>query len=141
MIEYNIVQREITVGFSPGPKYLAVIDRGSKMTQEQLADRIADMSSLAYNDVLSAIAALQMVIAEATMSGITVQLDQLGNFTPYLKSMDIDTKEEVDTSTIKRLRVNFNPNVRFKNKLKSTGFVSKNSVPKGLIDYTPVVTP
>ncbi len=68
-------------------------------------------------------------------------MDQLGNFTPYLKSKAMDTKEEVDSSTIKRLRVNFNPNVRFKNKLKTTGFVFKDPVPKGLVDYTPVVTP
>lgn len=141
MIEYNIVQRVVTVGFSPGPKYLAVIDRGSMMTQEQLADRISETSSLAYNDVVSALAALQMTITEAVMSGMTVQLDQLGNFTPYLKSKAMDTKEEVDSSTIKRLRVNFNPNMRFKRKLKSTGFVFKNPVPKGLVDYTPVVTP
>ena len=73
MINYNVVKRNISTGFNPGEKYLAVIDRSGIMTQEQLADRISEMSSLAYNDVLSALAALQMVIADATMNGITVQ--------------------------------------------------------------------
>lgn len=141
MINYNVVSRDVRVGFNPGIRYMAVIDRNGIMTQEQLADRIAEMSSLAYNDVLSALAALQMVIADATMSGITVSLDQLGNFTPFLKAKTMETKEEVDSTTIKRLKVNFYPNVRFKNKLKTTSFMFKDPVPKGLVDYTPVVTP
>ena len=139
MINYNVVKRNIATGFNPGEKYLAVIDRSGILTQEQLADRIAEMSSLAYNDVLSALAALQMVISDATMSGVTVQLDQLGNFTPFLKSKAMETEEEANSESIQRLRVNFHPNVRFKNKLKSTGFIYKNPVPKGLV--IPAVTP
>ncbi|MDD2288467.1 MAG: hypothetical protein PHY55_06485 [Bacteroidales bacterium] len=139
MINYNVVKRNIATGFNPGEKYLAVIDRSGILTQEQLADRIAEMSSLAYNDVLSALAALQMVISDATMSGVTVQLDQLGNFTPFLKSKAMETEEEANSESIQRLRVNFYPNVRFKNKLKSTGFIYKNPVPKGLV--IPAVTP
>lgn len=139
MINYNVVKRNISTGFNPGEKYLAVIDRSGIMTQEQLADRIAEMSSLAYNDVLSALAALQMVISDATMSGVTVQLDQLGNFTPFLKSKAMETEEEANSESIQRLRINFYPNVRFKNKLKSTGFIYKNPVPKGLV--IPAVTP
>ena len=139
MINYNVVKRNIATGFNPGEKYLAVIDRSGILTQEQLADRIAEMSSLAYNDVLSALAALQMVISDATMSGVTVQLDQLGNFTPFLKSKAMETKEEANSESIQRLRVNFYPNVRFKKKLKSTGFIYKNPVPKGLV--IPAVTP
>jgi len=133
MVNYNIVQRAISVGLTPGDKYICVINRNGIMGQEQLADRIAEMSSLAYNDVLSALAALQTVIADSTMSGITVQLDQLGNFTPFLKAKAVDTEDEANAESIKRLRVNFYPNVRFKNKLKSAGFAFKYPVPKGLV--------
>ena len=133
MVNYNIVQRAISVGLNPGDKYICVINRNGVMSQEQLADRIAEMSSLAYNDVLSALAALQMVIADATMNGITVQLKQLGNFTPFLNSKAVETENEANAQSIKRLRVNFYPNVRFKNKLKSAGFAFKYPVPKGLV--------
>ena len=133
MVNYNVVKRPISVGLTPGDKYICVINRNGIMTQEQLADRIAEMSSLAYNDVLSALAALQMVIADATMSGITVQLDQLGNFTPFLNSKAVDSEADANVESIKRLRVNFYPNVRFKKKLKSTGFAFKYPVPKGLV--------
>lgn len=133
MVNYNVVKRAISVGLNPGDKYICVINRNGVMSQEQLADRIAEMSSLAYNDVLSALAALQMVIADATMNGITVQLDQLGNFTPFLNSKAVDSEADANVESIKRLRVNFYPNVRFKKKLKSTGFAFKYPVPKGLV--------
>ena len=133
MVNYNIVKRAISVGLTPGDKYICVINRNGVMGQEQLADRIAEMSSLAYNDVLSALAALQTVIADATMSGITVRLDQIGTFTPFLKAKAVATEDEANVESIKRLRVNFYPNVRFKNKLKSAGFAFKYPVPKGLV--------
>ena len=133
MVNYNVVKRPISVGLTPGDKYICVINRNGIMKQEQLADRIAEMSSLAYNDVLSALAALQMVIADATMSGISVQLDQLGNFTPFLKAKAVDAEIDANVESIKRLRVNFYPNVRFKKKLKSAGFEFKYPVPKGLV--------
>jgi hypothetical protein len=67
------------------------------------------------------------------MNGITVNLDQLGNFTPFLNSKAVATEDEANVESIKRLRVNFYPNVRFKNKLKSAGFAFKYPVPKGLV--------
>lgn len=134
MIYYTKVKRNITTGYNPGEKYLAVISRNGVLTQEQLADRIASASSLAYNDVLSAIAALQMEIVDATMNGVTVRLDQLGNFTPYLEAKAMGTEIEADSTSINRTKVIFFPNVRFKNRLKSTGYIYRDPMPKGFID-------
>jgi hypothetical protein len=66
------------------------------------------------------------------MNGQTVELDQLGNFTPYVLVTDKDTFEEVDASTIKRIRVNFVPNKLFKTKLKSSGYEYRDPAPTGL---------
>lgn len=132
MLHYTIVKRMIPVGDTPGEKFLAVISRNGIMSQEQLIERIAAASSLAENDVLSAIRALQMEIVNATMNGITVKLDQMGNFTPYLKANAMHSIDEVDASTIRRVRINFHPNARFKSKLKSTGYEYRNPAPKGL---------
>ncbi|MCK9163738.1 MAG: HU family DNA-binding protein [Bacteroidales bacterium] len=132
MFNYTKVKRMIVVGANPGLKYVAVISRNGSMSEEQLIERIASASSLAENDVLSAIRALQMEIVNATMNGITVHLNQLGNFTPYLKANAMETIEEVDAKTIKRVKVNFNPNARFKSKLKSSNFEYRDPAPKGL---------
>jgi len=143
MINYTKVSRSITVGYNPGMKYLASLVRNGVLTQERLCDRISAASSLAYNDVLSCIAALQAEIVEATMDGITVELDQLGRFTPYLLAKAMETAEEVDVTTIKRTRVNFKPNSRFLNRLKTTGYTYKEVIPKGYVDpnATPPVIP
>ena len=74
------------------------------------------------NHVLSCLRQLQIEIASAMMNGQTVELNQLGNFIPYLLAKPKNTLEKVDTSTIKRTRVNFVPNKLFKNKLKSSGY-------------------
>ena len=132
MFNYTKVKRRIVTGTTPGIKFLAIISRNGTMSEEQLIERIAAASSLAENDVLSAIRALQGEIVNATMNGITVELDQLGNFTPYLRAKAMETLEEVDASTIKRVRVNFNPNQRFKSKLKSTGYEYRDPAPTGL---------
>ena len=133
MFNYTSIMKKISVGTNPGEKFIAVISRNGVMTEEDLIQRIASASSLAENDILSAIRALQMVITEETMNGTTVQLNQLGNFTPYLSAKAMDTAEEVDASTIRGIKVNFRPNVRFKNKLKTAYFEYRNPMPKGLV--------
>ncbi len=133
MMNWTSIKKKISVGTNPGEKFVAVISRNGIMSEEQLIERIAGASSLAENDILSALRALQMVITEETMNGTTVQLTQLGNFTPYLKAKAMATAEEVDASTIKGIKVNFKPNVRFKNKLKAAYYEYRNPMPKGLV--------
>ncbi len=133
MFHYTRIKKKISTGSNPGLKHIAVISRNGSMSEEQLIQRIAGASSLAENDVLSALRALQIVITDATMNGITVKLNQLGTFTPYLKARAMESAEEVDASSIKGIRVNFRPNVRFKDKLKSAYFEYRNPAPKGLI--------
>ena len=134
MIYYTKVTRNVPVGYNPGQKFLCAIVRSAPISQEQLCDRVAAASSLAYNDVLSAIAALQMEIVEACLSGQSVQLDQLGLFTPYLNVKAVETAEEADVTTIRRTKINFVPNQRFKNRLKTVGYTYKEVIPKGYVD-------
>ncbi len=132
MLFYTKVKRRIAVGTTPGIKFIAVISRNGFLSQEQLIKRISGASALAEGDVLACLRQLQIEIADSTMNGITVELDQLGNFTPYLKANAKDTLEEVDASTIKRTRVNFVPNKLFKTKLKSSGYEYRDPAPTGL---------
>ena len=132
MLNYTKVKRRIAVGATPGVKFLAVISRNGVVSQEQLITRISGASALAEGDVLACLRQLQIEIASATMNGQTVELDQLGNFTPYVQAAAKETLEEVDASTIKRTRVNFVPNKLFKTKLKSSGYEYRDPAPTGL---------
>lgn len=137
MINYAVSKRRIVVGATPGVKFLAVIIRSSKVSQEDLITRISGASALAEGDVLSCLRQLQIEISSAVRAGQSVELDQLGMFTPYLNVSTKETEEEVDASTIKRVRVNFTPNSIFKGKLKATSIEFKNPTITGL--QTPVV--
>lgn len=132
MINYAKTKRRIVVGATPGIKFLAVLVRSSKVSQEDLITRIAAASSLAEGDVLSCLRQLQIEISASVQAGASVELDQLGMFTPYLKVTVKDTIDEVDASTIKRVRVNFTPNSLFKNKLKTTAIEFKDPTITGL---------
>ena len=132
MFNYTKVSRLISTGANPGLKFIGVISRNGTMSEDQLIERIAAASSLAEGDVLSCLRQMQLEIASATLNGITVQLNQLGSFIPYLKAYAMDDIDAVDASSIKRVKVNFYPNVRFKNKLKNAKFEYRNPAPKGL---------
>jgi predicted histone-like DNA-binding protein len=139
MLNYTKVKRRIAVGATPGVKFLPVIVRGTKVSQEDLITRISGASALAEGDVLSCLRQLQVEISSAIRAGQSVELDQLGTYTPYLQVLTKETEEEVDASAIKRIRVNFVPNSIFKNKLKATPIEYKNPTITGL--QVQVVTP
>ena len=111
---------------------MACLVRSSKVTQEDLITRIAAASSLAEGDVLSCLRQLQIEISSAVRAGASVELDQLGMFTPYLNVTVKETEEEVNVSSIKRIRVNFTPNSIFKGKLKATSIEYKDPTITGL---------
>ena len=139
MINYAVSKRRIVVGATPGVKFLAVLVRSSLVSQEDLITRISGASALAEGDVLACLRQLQIEISAAVRAGASVELDQLGRFTPYLNVLVKETEEEVDVSSIKRVRVNFTPNSIFKGKLKATPIEYKDPTITGL--QTPVVTP
>lgn len=134
LIRYTHSKRQISTGFNPGEKVLCTLVRGGMISEEVLCDRITSRTSLAYSDVLSAIAALQEEIVDATTMGITINLSHIGNFTPYLNVKAVDTEEEANYESIKKLKVVFKPNKRFTNKMKSVSYEYVNPVPKGFID-------
>ena len=139
MINYAVSKRRIVVGATPGVKFLAVLVRSSLVSQEDLIRRISGASALAEGDVLACLRQLQIEISSAVRAGASVELDQLGRFTPYLNVLVKETEEEVNASTIKRVRVNFTPNSIFKGKLKATPIEYKDPTITGL--QTPVVNP
>lgn len=138
MLYYTRVKRNITTGYNPGEKYMAVISRNGVLTEDQIIDRIVEASSLSEGDVLNCVRMLQVIISDSVMNGITCELDQLGNFTPFLSAKAMETAEEVDVTTIRRTKVNFYPNMRFKSKLKTSGYTYRDPLPKGFVDPNPV---
>ena len=65
----------------------------------QIANQLAERSSLQNGDVLSALTQLSDIIAAHLKEGRTVSIDGLGNFYPSLPSEAVDKPEECNLNT------------------------------------------
>jgi predicted histone-like DNA-binding protein len=114
LINFFKVKREIHVGANPGTKYLAVIDRKGTITNDDVADQIADLTTVSEADIAACVIALEQVIANNVAKGFSVKLDKLGTFIPCIKCKTQDTLEKVTADTITRVYCGFNASQKFK---------------------------
>ena len=96
----------ITLGKLP-----QLITLGKPADTEELAKRLSAMSTVSKGDVFAVLSDLPDVMADILSNGRAVHLDGLGSF--YLactsRGNGVATKEEVDASQIKGLKVVFLP--------------------------------
>ena len=59
--------------------------------------------------------------------GKIIDMGQLGSFVPSLLSNAEETSEEVDSNTIKRLKINFRPSSLLKDKLSTVKYQKVSS--------------
>ncbi|MBP1631338.1 MAG: domain fused to wHTH, Ig, or Glycine-rich motif [Bacteroidetes bacterium] len=138
-IGYVRVKRMIHTGYSPGEKYLAIIQRGGIIDFNQIASEIALVSSLGDGDVMNVLKTLEQVMVKYITNGLTVRLGLLGAFVPSIKATACDTLEEVTGATITKIRCRFNPSVWFKLRLKESKTELKSLEVKGYQIDVPVV--
>lgn len=77
----------------------------------QIAKRIAEKSSVTPGDVYNVIDCLISEMNDKLMNGYSVNLDGLGSFTAVAKAggQGVETPEEVNSTQIKSLRIQFTP--------------------------------
>ena len=126
-------KRKITTGFSPGEKFVAKILQDDVIDTRKLSEIIAETSSLSRGDILSVLAQLETVIGWALQEGNAVQLGDLGRFVLGIKATVMNTPEEVDAGTVKRVYVRFVPSVYFIKKIKELKVKIQKLDFKGLV--------
>ena len=99
----------------------------------KLSEIIAETSSLSRGDILSVLAQLETVIGWALQEGNAVQLGDLGRFVLGIKATAMNTPEEVDAGTVKRVYVRFVPSVYFLRKIKELKVKIQKLDFKGLV--------
>ena len=87
----------------------------------QIANQLAERSSLQNGDVLSALTQLSDIIAAHLKEGRTVSIDGLGNFYP---SEAVDKPEECTANKVWVSRICFKAAPTFLNNVRKTDFVS-----------------
>ncbi|MDR1006001.1 MAG: hypothetical protein LBL74_03975 [Bacteroidales bacterium] len=121
-IKYVKVMRNINVGASPGVQYLARIFRKGNISQEQIAQEIAEATTLSYPDTLAVLKALEIHVSAHILNGEAIKFGVLGMFAPGIKATAKASLALVDESTIKRAYCRFYPSVDFKKSLDKATF-------------------
>ena len=83
-------------------------------TTEQLADRLAEISTVSRADVYAVLGNLPGVMADMMAQGRSVRMDGLGTFryTINAEKKGVDTAEEVSAEQIVAVRVRYTPETR-----------------------------
>lgn len=93
-----------------GVYYPQAITVGKPIELKQVAERLAQISTVSKADVLAVLAELPGVMADYMSQGKSVRLDGLGNFRYTLESKGVATEEEFDfQKQLKAVRVSFTP--------------------------------
>jgi predicted histone-like DNA-binding protein len=103
-------------------KYCAIPYQRGMIEFRELAEDISESTSLHEADVYSALRAFTKTIMKHIQAGASVRLDDFGIFSVSFRSEMMDKKEDVNSKTIKELRLNFRPDVRIKEKLQHAEF-------------------
>jgi len=131
-LKYVIVERKISVGSNPGIRFLAKIAQDDMPDIWNIADKIAETSALSKGDIVSVLLQYETVLEWAFFEGNPIQLGRMGRLVPGFTAKAINTKEEVDASTIKRIYVRFAPSKKFSRKLKEAKVAPQQLDFKGL---------
>src|SRR5574344_59315 len=121
-VSYVRVKRSITVGHTPGVKYMARLWREADVNLDTIAHEIADATTISYPDVVACLKALEIHISKYVLNGSAVKFGTLGAFIPSIHAKVQDTADKVTVDTIKCARCRFVPSVKFKNSLKKASY-------------------
>ena len=104
-------------------KYYASIIRGDKTTLRGMLGEIAELSVTHPGAVLAVLEVFLSRVDYHLANGRAVELGQLGTFYPSISSTAEDSKDEVRSFNIRRLKVIFRPSKLLKKRLSIVEFV------------------
>ncbi|WP_321333763.1 HU family DNA-binding protein [uncultured Bacteroides sp.] len=90
----------------------------------QIANELAERSSLQNGDALSALIQLSDIIATHLREGRTVSINGLGNFYPTISSEGVEKPEDCTASKVRVARICFKSAPAFLKNVRKTHFVS-----------------
>jgi predicted histone-like DNA-binding protein len=106
---------------SPGKWYATPINEG-KVTQQEIAADIVNLSSLSRGDVANVISSLIDTIPKYLIMNKSVALGELGTMRISFTSEGVETPEEFTASKISGIRILFVPSPELRKKLQNIHF-------------------
>ena len=103
-------------------KYYAQAVSTGKVSLRQLANRIAQISTVSPVDTLAVLEGFVQVIPEELANGNIVKLGDFGSFNVTLRSEGVDKAEDVSSSLIRNTSIRFRPGKLLKNTVDNATF-------------------
>lgn len=124
---YNVYERDSripSVKEKYGEKYAtAQLKMIRQITMRELAEDIADRTTLHRADVMACLEVLPKSLAHYLTNGFGVDLGSLGSMSATCRSQATPSAKTFTPDLIKGARVRFNPGVEFKAAISEAGFV------------------
>jgi predicted histone-like DNA-binding protein len=121
-VKYTVVARGKPGDPEAPKKYYPMVKSVGRVTLRQLAQRIADISTVSSVDTVAMLEALLTVIPRELAEGRTVQLGDLGTFGLRVRGEGAETAEAVTAHSITKTLIGFRPGKRFKEMLPGLSF-------------------
>jgi predicted histone-like DNA-binding protein len=120
--KYNVVARGNPQKPEDPKKYYANYVSSGRVNFRQLANQIAQISTVSSIDTLAVLEALLQVLPQQLADGKIVDLGEFGTFKLRIKSDGSDTPEAVNAKNITKIMPQFAPRKAFKLVIENTEF-------------------
>ena len=110
-------------------KWYPVQNTEERLEEDEVAEQIADETTLNPSEALMAIRQLRKVVTSALLSGNSVKLGNWGSFSVALKTTGADSKEELSAKNIEQVNIRFTPGSEVKAEMQKAKFtwINKDS--------------
>jgi len=113
-VKFNVVQRGNPSNAEAPKKFYPSIESSGRKTLRQMAERIAQISTVSSADTMAVLEALLTTIPQELAAGNIVELGDFGNFWLRGDSEGTETAADVRASSIKGVLPRFNAGKEFK---------------------------
>lgn len=103
-------------------KYYATIVWDRKINLRAFVEEIAEANTLQTTDVLAVLESFFKSCTKHLTEGRTIDMGQLGLFSPSLQSVGEATADDVDKHSIRKIKVNFRPSTLLRDQLSIAKF-------------------
>lgn len=120
--------------------YPRAITIGTAINTDQIAETLADRSTVTKTDVKAVLTEMADVMSQYMAQGKSVKLDGLGSFRLGLNTKGVKNEEDFDFQTqLQHIKVNFTPETTYP---ASTGTATRSMVSKNIewVEYSKTQT-
>lgn len=121
-VKYTTVARGNPQDSAAPKKYYPLVKSTGETTLPELADRMAEMSTLSSVDLAAAVEAFLTIIPKELAAGNIVRLGDFGTFSLRVRSVGAESEEEVSARNITKTIASFRPGKRFKRELDAVEY-------------------